>query len=231
MNFTTEGPLKPFDPSEQIPFSALFGRRTGRDESQHGSPTHLPPTHLSPGDLSGFISHPKMGTPASARSVEPAEVPAGTDPAAARHNELTRQAEQWVGQTFYGVLLKQMRESPFRSDLFEGGRGGQAYGPLYDQKLIEHMSRGTSHSLVKSLVRKLEAGAAYRKQQSQATAAGAATGTAAPRAVEPVASVAAATEAENRAGFGRADKGRAAAAGAANPYKYTRANVAPGFRP
>jgi Rod binding domain-containing protein len=82
---------------------------------------------------------------------------------------LVRQAQQWVGQTFFGVLMKQMHESPFKSDLFDGGRGGQAFSEMYDQKLIEHMSRGAGNKLVNAIVRKLEAATAYGKQQRPAT--------------------------------------------------------------
>ena len=103
-------------------------------------------------------------------ALAPAGPQAGADAAegasADHHEQLVRQTQQWVAQTFFGVLLKQMHESPFKSELFDGGRGGQAFAPMMDQKLIEHMSRGAGRNLVRSVVRKLEAGAAYRKQQA-----------------------------------------------------------------
>ena len=40
---------------------------------------------------------------------------------------------------------------------------------MYDQKLIEHMSRGAGNKLVNAIVRKLEAATAYGKQQRAAT--------------------------------------------------------------
>lgn len=221
MNFAAAAPLKSFDPSERLPISA-----PSRGRSSAGGPPQEVRTRLSPADLAGVVSHPKKGTPA--------EVPPGTDPDAVRHEELTRQAQQWVGQTFFGVLLKQMRESPFRSDLFEGGRGGQAFGPLFDQKLIDHMSRGTNHNLVRAIVRKMEAGAAYRKQQAQpAGGVRPASGVEAPRAVEPVTDVAASADSEHRPGLGRSARGRtpagrAPAAAKDNPYKFTRTHVAAG---
>ena len=36
---------------------------------------------------------------------------------------------------------------------------------MYDQRLIEHMSRGAGNKLVNAIVRKLEAATAYGKQQ------------------------------------------------------------------
>jgi Rod binding domain-containing protein len=122
-----------------------------------GAPHQPTPTRLMPADFSGVISHPKKNAP-----------PDPNDPAA-QHQALVRQAQQWVGQTFFGTLMKQMHQSPFKSDLFDGGRGGQAFSEMYDQKLIEHMSRGAGNKLVNAIVRKLEAATAYGKQQRPAT--------------------------------------------------------------
>jgi Rod binding domain-containing protein len=58
-------------------------------------------------------------------------------------------------------MLKQMRDSPFKSELFEGGRGGQAFGGLFDQKLVDQMSHGAGNKLVNAVVRKFDGGRAY----------------------------------------------------------------------
>jgi Rod binding domain-containing protein len=81
-----------------------------------------------------------------------------------QHDQLVEQAQKWVAQTFFGTMLKQMRNSPFKSELFSGGRGGEAFGELYDQQMAERMAKGAGNKLVKSLVRKMEANAAYRRQ-------------------------------------------------------------------
>jgi Rod binding domain-containing protein len=62
------------------------------------------------------------------------------------------------------TLLKQVRESPFKSDLFNGGRGGQAFGAMYDQQLAERMTRSAGEKLVRSIVRRIEAHRAYARQ-------------------------------------------------------------------
>ena len=74
----------------------------------------------------------------------------------ARREELTKQARTLVSQTFFGPMLKQMRDSPFKSELFEGGRGGQMFGSMLDQRLADHMSRGSGNKLVGSIVEHLE---------------------------------------------------------------------------
>ena len=84
-----------------------------------------------------------------------------------QHDQLVDQTRTWVAQTFFGTLLKQMRDSPFKSDLFSGGSGGQAFSQLHDQHLAEHMARGAGSKLVNSIVRRIEASAAYRKQSVQ----------------------------------------------------------------
>ena len=83
-----------------------------------------------------------------------------------QHDRIVAQAEKWVAQTFFGTLLKQMENSPFKSDLFSGGRGGQAFSSLYHQQLTERMARSAGDQLVKSIVRRVEATAGYQKQQA-----------------------------------------------------------------
>jgi hypothetical protein len=77
--------------------------------------------------------------------------------AQAHRAALVKQARVWVSQTFFGTLLKQMHDSPFRSELFSGGRGGQAFSSLFNQHLTERMAGGKSaESLVNSIVKKIE---------------------------------------------------------------------------
>jgi Rod binding domain-containing protein len=74
-----------------------------------------------------------------------------------QHDKLVKSTQVWVAQTFYGEMFKQMRNSPFKSDMFEGGRGGQAFANQLDQKLSERMA--SSHAgqrLVQAIVRRLE---------------------------------------------------------------------------
>jgi Rod binding domain-containing protein len=74
-----------------------------------------------------------------------------------QHAKLLKQSQTWVAQTFFGTLLKQMEDSPFKSEIFSGGRGGEAFSSLYHQRLAEHMSRGAGSKLVNAIVRKIEA--------------------------------------------------------------------------
>lgn len=77
------------------------------------------------------------------------------DPAA-QHQALVKQSQRLVSQAFFGTLLKQIHNSPFKSDLFDGGRGGQAFTSMLDQRLADRMARGAGRRLVDTIVRKIE---------------------------------------------------------------------------
>jgi Rod binding domain-containing protein len=94
----------------------------------------------------------------------------GAIPGAAQHKQLVKQTQKWVAQTFYGTLLKQVRKSPFRSKIMDGGRGGEAFGSMYDEQMAERMSRGVGSKLVNSIVRKIEAKQAYQKAAAKSAA-------------------------------------------------------------
>jgi len=83
-----------------------------------------------------------------------------------QHDQLVKQTEKWVAQTFYGTLLKQMRDSPFHSDLMEGGDGGKTFETMFDQRLADHMSHHAGGKLVRSIVKKIESAQAAKKYAS-----------------------------------------------------------------
>ncbi|HYE19119.1 MAG TPA: rod-binding protein [Tepidisphaeraceae bacterium] len=72
-----------------------------------------------------------------------------------KESQTEETARKWVAQTFYGTLFKQMRSSPFKSDLFDGGRGGQAFAPMLDQHLVDRMSRGSDRKLTNAIAKRL----------------------------------------------------------------------------
>jgi Rod binding domain-containing protein len=74
----------------------------------------------------------------------------------AQHQELVKQAQKWVAQTFYGEMLKEMRNSPFKDKIFSGGKGAESFQEMFDQKLADKMSRGAGKKLVDAMVSKIE---------------------------------------------------------------------------
>jgi Rod binding domain-containing protein len=106
---------------------------------------------------------------ANAHTVQPPSAASAARLAAAKekHKKLVEQTQKWVGDAFYGTLLKKMRESPFKSEIFDGGRGGEMFTTLFDQQLAGRMSKAAPDPLVKAIVKKIEgnqASAAYLKQ-------------------------------------------------------------------
>src|SRR6266480_280399 len=115
----------------------------GRLAREHASETHM--IRNSP------ISAPQ---PAIARGGEKlAASPFSSGASGPNQKDLFKTAQKWVGQTFFGTLLKQMHESPFKSDLWSGGRGGAAFSTLYDQHLAERMARASGRPLANSIVK------------------------------------------------------------------------------
>lgn len=81
----------------------------------------------------------------------------GSRPAVANDKSaLERSASQVVAQTFFGTLLKQMQNSPFKSEMFSGGRGGQAFGSMFNDHLALRMARGSEGKLTRALVKRYE---------------------------------------------------------------------------
>jgi len=84
------------------------------------------------------------------------------------HEKLVTQTQKWVGLTFFGPMLKEMRNSPFKSDMLDGGRGGQAFAEMYDDELAQRLTRGSGAKLVNSIVHRVEAKEAYSRQAKAA---------------------------------------------------------------
>jgi hypothetical protein len=86
-----------------------------------------------------------------------------------QEQQVAEQSRKWVAQTFYGTLLKQLRNSPFKSDVLSGGRGAQAFGPMVDQNMVDRLSRSTGKKLIESLTKSMMKKAAKKaaKQQEQ----------------------------------------------------------------
>jgi Rod binding domain-containing protein len=114
---------------------------------------------LGPLDLSTF----RPGHPGKAElkplnlNERPTKLAAGSLTAKSQHDQLTDKTQKWVAQTFFGTLLKQMGDSPFKSELFSGGKGGETFSSLYHQQLADRMARGAGTKLVHSIVKSIEA--------------------------------------------------------------------------
>ena len=73
--------------------------------------------------------------------------------------KLRESAGKVVGRVFYGTLLKQMRESSFKTEIGHGGRGEEVFAAQLHELLAERMGELPNNNLADVLYK------AYERQQ------------------------------------------------------------------
>jgi Rod binding domain-containing protein len=71
--------------------------------------------------------------------------------AASQSGELREVFNQFVGETFYGQMLKAMRQTVPKPAYFHGGRAEEAFQGQLDQVLAEKMSHSTADSFAQAM--------------------------------------------------------------------------------
>lgn len=116
--------------------------------------------NLAPADLA--VSAPSTAQPLPSekafanlldKAIEARPAQEATPEAKTKEKQLREKFEILVNKFFIGTMLKQMRDSSFKSELFSGGKGGEAFGGLMDQQLAENAGGKVAKSLVDSMVR------------------------------------------------------------------------------
>jgi hypothetical protein len=59
--------------------------------------------------------------------------------------------QQFVGETFYGLMLKQMRQSVEQGPYFHGGQGEAIFQQQFDQALVERMSAASADTFAEPM--------------------------------------------------------------------------------
>lgn len=83
-----------------------------------------------------------------------------------RNQQLETAAEQLLAMAFYQPLLKQAREVPFKSDLFHGGFGEDAFGAQWDQAIAERLAKRDTSGLKQRLIEQMGGVSTVRQDQS-----------------------------------------------------------------
>jgi Rod binding domain-containing protein len=60
------------------------------------------------------------------------------------NDELRQHFTQFVGETFYGQMIKAMRSTVGKPAYFHGGRGEEVFRAQLDQTLSQHMTAATA---------------------------------------------------------------------------------------
>lgn len=67
-------------------------------------------------------------------------------------------AREFVAQTFFLPLMRQVRETAFTSEtskMLNGGRGGDAFRSMLDEVRARNLANGPGSDLAEAIVRKL----------------------------------------------------------------------------
>ena len=68
--------------------------------------------------------------------------------------ELRKQFTQFVGETFYGQMIKSMRSTVGKPAYFHGGRGEDVFQGQLDQKMAEQLTEATAAKFAEPLFEK-----------------------------------------------------------------------------
>lgn len=64
----------------------------------------------------------------------------------ARPDELRKAFDGFVGEVFFGQMLKSMRQTVGKPAYFHGGRGEEVFTEQLDQVLSEEMTKSSAHT-------------------------------------------------------------------------------------
>jgi Rod binding domain-containing protein len=90
---------------------------------------------------------------------------AGLDPE--RADTLREASRELVSITFVQPMLAKMREDPFKTDLFHGGRTEEIFGQRLDAVLSERITSRADFSIVDAVYRQLERNAMNEAARAQ----------------------------------------------------------------
>jgi peptidoglycan hydrolase FlgJ len=62
----------------------------------------------------------------------------------AKDGKLREAFDSFVGETFYGMMLKEMRKTVGKSAYFDGGRAEEVFRGQLDQKIAQQMSKASA---------------------------------------------------------------------------------------
>ena len=99
------------------------------------------------------IQVPMLGPPNVPKSLGPVNTAANRfeKPDFGNKDELREKFTQFVGETFYGQMIKSMRSTVGKAAYFDGGQAEKAFQGQLDQQLAQHLTEATADRFAKPL--------------------------------------------------------------------------------
>ena len=116
--------------------------------------------NVATGDNRASLTALALGPQTAAPPVAVGRGGAGSDLATAR-----RTAQQFIGETFYGLMLKELRKTTSQEHLLFGGRGEETMQPLLDQYVGQKLAASTQFELSNVMVERIYRHASGGKEQ------------------------------------------------------------------
>ena len=72
-----------------------------------------------------------------------------------RSESIAETARMWIGKTFFGMLLSEMRRTIPKDGMFSGGRAEEVFQQMADQTLAEEFAKRSDIPITQELIRQL----------------------------------------------------------------------------
>ena len=118
------------------------------------TPTSLAPATLPSATTTAAASRAATGSAASFESM--------LDAAGQRSQQIGEAGDQLVSTAFVLPLLSQLRDSPFKSEMFDGGQAEQIFGQQLDTILADRITSSANFGISDALVRQFDPAAASK---------------------------------------------------------------------
>lgn len=106
--------------------------------------------------INSQLNSPMLGPPNVPSRLGPVNTAANRfeTPDFGNKDELKEKFTQFVGETFFGQMIKSMRSTVGKPAYFYGGQAEEAFQGQFDQKLAEHLTKASADKFAEPLFRR-----------------------------------------------------------------------------
>ena len=106
--------------------------------------------------INSQLNSPMLGPPSVPSTLGPVNTAANRfeTPDFGNKDELKEKFTQFVGETFFGQMIKSMRSTVGKPAYFHGGQAEEAFQGQLDQKLAEHLTKASADKFSEPLFRR-----------------------------------------------------------------------------